>query len=253
MAAKIIVSPFPFYKTFRPTKAFVTCTAYLRTPKIFTIMKFYNLIIKYRFQLSLVALALAIWVNIAAGFWPSFILYFVAVIGLFSHFFIGPMRLIQAPMEQGNMDEVKRIMDSIWFPNLLFKPVRSTYYTLKGNLAMMNQDFESAEKHMKKSLDIGSSMPEAEGANKLQLGMMALQKGDMKNGESYIRQALRAGIPDKESQAVALLSMCQIFMNKREFRAAKDYFRRAKALKPTTKQVVDQIKELEKYISRMPG
>ena len=163
------------------------------------------------------------------------------------------MRLIQEPMEQGNMEEVKKIMDSIWFPNLLYTPIRSTYYTLKGNLAMMNQDYDTAEKHMKKSLDLGSPMPEAEGANKLQLGMMALQKGDMKAGESYVRQAIRAGIPDKESQAVAFLSMCQIFINKREFRAAKDYFRKAKALKPTTKQVVDQIKEIEKYISRMPG
>ena len=216
-------------------------------------MKFYNIVIKYRFSLSLVAVALAIWVNVSAGFWPSFILYFLAVIGLASHFFIGPMRLIQEPMEKGNIEEVKRIMDSIWFPNILYKPIRSTYYTLKGNLAMMNQDFDAAERHMKKSLEIGSPMAEAEGANKLQLGMMALQKGDMKVGENYIRQAIRAGIPDKESQAVAFLSMCQIFMNKREFRAAKDYFRKAKALKPTTKQVVDQIKELEKYISRMPG
>jgi uncharacterized protein HemY len=168
-------------------------------------------------------------------------------------FFIGPMRLIQEPMEQGNMEEVQKIMNTIWFPNLLYKPIRSTYYTLKGNIAMMNQDYDSAEKHMKKSLDIGSPMAEAEGANKLQLGMMALQKGDMKTGESYVRQALRAGISDKESQAVAFLSMCQIFMNKREFRAAKDYFRKAKELKPKTKQVVDQIKEIEKYISRMPG
>ncbi|WP_207495104.1 hypothetical protein [Aridibaculum aurantiacum] len=216
-------------------------------------MKFYNLLIRYRFPLSLVALALAIWVNIAAGFWPSFILYFIAVIGIVSHFLIGPLRLIQEPMERGDMEAVKKIMDSIWFPNLLYKPIRSTYYTLKGNLAMMSQDFDSAEKHMKKSLELGSPMAEAEGANKLQLGMMALQKGDMKTGESYIRQAIRAGIPDKESQAVAYLSMCQIFMNKREFRAAKDYFRKAKALKPTTKQVVDQIKELEKYISRIPG
>lgn len=216
-------------------------------------MKFYNLVIKYRFWLSLVAVALAVWVNISAGFWSAFILYFLGVIGLVSHFLIGPLRLIQEPMEQGNIDEVKKIMDSIWFPNLLYKPIRSTYYTLKGNLAMMDQDFDTAEKHMKKSLDLGSPMAEAEGANKLQLGMMALQKGDMKTGESYIRQAIRAGIPDKESQAVAFLSMCQIFMNKREFRAAKDYFRKAKALKPTTKQVVDQIKEIEKYISRIPG
>ena len=216
-------------------------------------MKFYNLIIKYRFPLSILALILAIAVNIFSGFWPAFVLYFIALIGLFSHFFIGPLRLIQEPMEQGNIEEVKKILNSIWFPNLLYKPVRSTYYTIKGNIAMMDQDFESAEKHLKKSSEIGAPMPEAEGANKLQLGMMALQKGDFRTGEGYIRAAIRAGIPDKESEAVAYLSMCQIFMNKREFRAAKDFFRKAKACKPTTKQVVDQIKEIEKYISRIPG
>ncbi|MBG9375578.1 hypothetical protein I5907_04995 [Panacibacter sp. DH6] len=216
-------------------------------------MKFYNLLIKYRFPLSLLALALAIVVNVYTSFWPSFILYFIAVIGLLSHFFIGPLRLIQEPMESGNVEAVEKILNSIWYPDLLYKPIRSTYYTVKGNLAMMRQDFDEAEKHLKKSTQLGAPMPEAEGANKLQLGMMALQKGDFRNGESYIRAAIRAGIPDKESEAVAYLSMCQIFMNKREFRAAKDFFRKAKACKPTTKQVVDQIKEIEKYISRMPG
>jgi tetratricopeptide (TPR) repeat protein len=218
-------------------------------------MKFYTLLIRYRFWLSLLAIVLAVLLNVThtAGFWPTFPLYFVAVIGLFSHFFIGPLRLIQEPMEQGNVEEVEKILDTIWFPGLLFKPVRSTYYTIKGNLAMMKQDFDTAEKHLKKSNALGAPMPEAEGANKLQLGMMAMQKGDLKQGESYIRAALRAGIPDKESEAVAYLSMCQVFMNKREFRAAKDYFRKAKACKPKTKQVLDQIKEIEKYISRMPG
>lgn len=216
-------------------------------------MKFYNTLIKYRFWLSLLAIALAVVVNISSGFWPAFVLYFVGVIGLFSNFFIGPMRLIQEPMEQGNVEEVEKILNSIWFPNLLYKPIRSTYYTVKGNLAMMNQDFDTAEKHLKKSSELGSPMPEAEGANKLQLGMMALQKGDLRAGESYIRAAIRAGIPDKESEAVAYLSMSQIFMNKREFRAAKDFFRKAKACKPTTKEVVSQIKELEKVIPRMPG
>ncbi len=216
-------------------------------------MKIYNLIIKYRFWLSLVALALAVLVNVTNGFWPAFILYFVALIGIASHFFIGPMRLIQKPMEDGNVEEVERIMKSIWFPGLLYKPIRSTYYTLKGNISMMQQDFDAAERHLKKSSSLGAAMPEAEGANKLQLGMMALQKGDFRSGESYMRAAIRLGIPDKESEAVAYLSMCQIFMNKREFRAAKDFFRKAKACKPTTKQVVDQIKDIEKYISRMPG
>lgn len=218
-------------------------------------MSFYNLVIKFRFWLSLIALfgGLALELSGTAGFWPVFPLYFLALIGILSHFFIGPLRLVQAPMEVGNMDEVERILNTVWFPSLLYKPVRSTFYTIKGNLAMSKQDFDSAEKHLKHSNSLGSAMPEAEGANKLQLGMMAMQKGDLKQGESYIRAAIRAGIPDKESEAVALLSMCQIFMNKREFRAAKDFFRKAKACKPTTKQVVDQIKDIEKYISRMPG
>ncbi|MDE3144485.1 MAG: hypothetical protein KGL19_10045 [Bacteroidota bacterium] len=216
-------------------------------------MKFYNIIIKYRFWLSLLAIVFAIVVNIMSGFWPSFVLYFIAVIGLFSHFFIGPLRLIQEPMEQGRVEDVQKILDSVWFPGLLYKPVRSTYYTIKGNLSMMNQDFDTAEKHLKKSSALGSAMPEAESANKLQLGMMAMQKGDLKQAEGYVRAAIRLGIADKESEAVAYLSMCQIFMNKREFRAAKDFFRKAKACKPKTKQVLDQVKEIEKYISRIPG
>ena len=198
-------------------------------------------------------MVLAVTVNLTSGFWPSFILYFIAVIGLFSHFFIGPLRLIQEPMEQGRVEEVKKILDLVWFPALLYKPVRSTYYTIKGNLSMMEQDFDNAEKHLKMSSSLGSPMPEAESANKLQLGMMAMQKGDLRQAEGYVRAAIRLGISDKESEAVAYLSMCQIFMNKREFRAAKDFFRKAKACKPKTKQVIDQIKEIEKYISRIPG
>ena len=217
-------------------------------------MKLYNLLIKYRFWLSIVAIVIGAVLNLTGtGFWPAFPLYFVGLIGLLSHFFIGPLRLLQQPMEEGKFEEVEKILGGIWFPNLLYKPIRSTYYTVKGNLAMMKQDFDTAEKHLKKSASLGAPMPEAEGANKLQLGMMSMQKGDFKAAEGYTRAAIRAGIADKESQAIAYLNMCQIFMNKREFRAAKDFFRKAKACKPTTKQVVDQIKEIERYISRAPG
>lgn len=216
-------------------------------------MKFYNLIIKYRFYLGILAILFAITVNVVASFWPSFILYFIGIIALFSHFFIGPLRLIQEPMEKGDTAEVEKILASIWFPKLLYSPIRSTYFTLKGNLAMMNQDFDSAEKHLKMSSSIGAAMPEAEGANKLQLGMMAMQKGDLRQAETYMRAALRAGLADNESKSVAFLSMCQFMVNKREFRAAKDFFRKAKACKPTTPQVVEQIKEMDKHMARMPG
>lgn len=216
-------------------------------------MKLFNWFIKYRFWIGVISLIAAVIVNITSGFWPSFALYLVGLVLLFTHFFIGPLRLIQEFLEEGDFEGAEKVLNSVWFPGLLYKPVRSVYYTLKGNLAMMKQDFDSAEKHMKKSLDLGVPMKEAEGANKLQLGMMAIQKGDTRQGESLIRQAIRAGIPDKESSAMAYLQMCQIMINKREFRAAKDFFRKAKAQKPSSKQVVDQVKQIEKYISRMPG
>ena len=216
-------------------------------------MKFYNIFIKFRLQIGLLSLVGALLVNYTSGFWPSLALYIIAVLCVFTHFFIGPLRLIQEFLEEGDFEGAEKILNGIKYPALLYTPIRSVYYTLKGNIAMTKQDFDSAETYMKKSLSLGLPMKEAEGANKLQLGMMAMQKGKMKEGESLIRQSLKAGIPDKESAALANLQMCQIMMQKREFRSAKDYFRRAKAQKATTQQVVDQIKQIEKYISRMPG
>ncbi len=219
-------------------------------------MKFYLWILKWRFWLGLAALVAAIVVNVTAGFWPSFVLYFIALIAFATHFFIGPMRLLQEHVESGDMQAAEKVLDSIWYPNLLYKPIRSAYYTLKGQMAMARQDFVMAEEHMKKSEKLGLPMQEAEGANKLQLGMIAMQRGDFKEGESYVRAALRAGIPDPDGAAMAYLQMCQIYMQKGDMnsmRAAKDMFRKAKQQKPTNKDVVEQIKKLNSYISRMPG
>jgi tetratricopeptide (TPR) repeat protein len=216
-------------------------------------MKFLNFIIKYRLLLAGLFLVFGIIVNIEAGFWPSFILYLIALILVVGHFLFGPMRLIQGYMEKGDMEGAQKVIDSIWFPQLLIKPVRSVYFTLKGNLAMVNEDYDSAEAHMKKSLSLGMPMKEAEGANKLQLGMLAMQKGKTREAENYIRQAIRSGLPDKENEAAAYLQLSSIMINKREFRAAKQYFKKVKSLKPTTPQIVDQIKQMEKYITRMPG
>ena len=214
-----------------------------------------NIIIKYRLWLGIVFLAAAVFVNYETSFWPSFILYLVAVVLILGHFLFGPMRLIQSYMEEGDMVGAQKVVDGIMFPGLLIKPMRSVYYTIKGNLAMTTQDFDTAEKHMKKSLELGGGAltKQAEGPNKLQLGMLAMQKGNTKEAESYIRAALRAGLPDNENNAAAYLQLCSIMMNKREFRAAKEYFRKAKGFKPTTPQIVDQIKQIEKYITRMPG
>ena len=214
-----------------------------------------NTLIKYRLWLGILFLAVAVFVNYETGFWASFILYLIAVILIAGHFLFGPMRLIQSHMEAGDMEAANKVVNSIIFPQLLIKPMRSVYHTIKGNLAMVSQDFDTAETHMKKSLELGGGAltKQAEGPNKLQLGMLSMQKGKQKEAESYIRQAIRAGLPDNENNAAAYLQLCSIMMNKREFRAAKEYFKKAKGFKPTTPQIVDQIKQIEKYITRMPG
>ena len=216
-------------------------------------MKFYNWLIKYRLWIGVLIVVLGVASNLKFSFWPSSPLYLIGVILIAGHFFFGPLRLIQEYMESGDMEGAEKILNSIKYPSLLYKPIRSVYFTLQGNLAMMKQDFDGAEKMMKKGLDLGMPMKEAEGASLLQMGMLAMQKNDLKQAESYVRQALRKGLPDKENQAAAYLQMCSLMMNKREFRAAKDFFRKTKALKPTTPQIVDQIKQIEKYISRIPG
>lgn len=216
-------------------------------------MKFYTWLIRYRLYLGLALIAVGVLANVYSGFWPAFPAYFIGLILIAGHFFIGPLRLIQEHMETGDMEGAKKVLNSIKYPNLLYKPIRSAFFTFKGQLAMMEQDFDTAEKNMKKGLDLGTPMKEVKGASLLQMGMIALQKNDFKQAEKYIRQAIREGLPDKENEAAAYLQMCNIMMNKREFRAAKEFFRKAKALKPTTKEIVNQIKEIEKYISRIPG
>ncbi|WP_207514761.1 tetratricopeptide repeat protein [Longitalea luteola] len=216
-------------------------------------MKFYTWLIRYRLYLGLALIVVGVLANVYSGFWPAFPAYLIGLILIAGHFFIGPLRLIQEHMEAGDLEGAKRVLNSIKYPNLLYKPIRSAFFTFKGQLAMMEQDFDTAEKNMKKGLDLGTPMKEVKGASMLQMGMIALQKNDFKQAEKYIRQAIREGLPDKENEAAAYLQMCNIMMNKREFRAAKEFFRKAKALKPTTPEIVKQIKELEKHIPRLPG
>jgi tetratricopeptide (TPR) repeat protein len=216
-------------------------------------MKFYSVIIKYRLYIGIALIAIGVLTNIYAGFWPAFLPYLVGLVLIAGHFFFGPLRLIQEHMEAGDMEGAEKVISTIKFPNLLYKPIRSVYFTLKGNIAMMKNDFDGAELNMRKGLDLGMPMKEAEGASLLQMGMLAMQKNDIRKAEGLIRQAISKGLPDKENQAAAYLQLCSIMMTKREFRASKEFFRKAKNLKPTTPQIVDQIKQIEKYISRIPG
>src|SRR5205085_8383056 len=130
-------------------------SAYLCIPKNCRIMKFYTWLIRYRLYLGLALIAVGVLANVYSGFWPAFPAYFIGLILIAGHFFIGPLRLIQEHMEAGDLDGAKRVLHSIKYPNLLYKPIRSAFFTFKGQLAMMEQDFDSAETNMKKGLPIG--------------------------------------------------------------------------------------------------
>ena len=216
-------------------------------------MKAFNLFIKYRLPLGIVLLAAGIALGVAFGWWEAAIVLILAIICIVTHFLFGPMRLVQEAVEAGDVENAMRIMNQIKFPKLLYKPIRSVYYFMQSNLAMYNQDLDKAEAAVKQSIKSGSPMKEYEGMQFFQLGTIAYQKNDIKTADTNLKKAVRLGLPDKENTAAALLTLCSIAMSRRDFKTAKDYFRRAKAQKPTTQQIVGQIKEMEKYISRMPG
>src|SRR5688572_33195231 len=113
-------------------------------------MKFYTWLIRYRLYVGVALIALGVFANFYSGFWPAFPAYLIGIILIAGHFFIGPLRLIQEYMENGDMEGAERVVNSIKYPNLLYKPIRSAYYTVKGQMGMMKQDFDGAERDMKK-------------------------------------------------------------------------------------------------------
>jgi tetratricopeptide (TPR) repeat protein len=216
-------------------------------------MKAFNLFILYRLPLGIVLLLGGVTLGFTVGWWEATIPLVLALICLVTHFMFGPMRLVQEAVEAGNIDVAMGLMNKVAFPKLLYKPIRSVYYFMQSNLAMYNKDLDKAEATIRQSIASGSPMKEYEGMQYFQLGTISYQKNDLKTADQNLRKALKMGLPDKENTAAALLTLASIAMSRRDFKTAKDYFRRAKAQKPTTAQIVSQIKEMDKYISRMPG
>lgn len=218
-------------------------------------MAFYRWLLKYRLHIGLILLVPVAFFAYR-GDWVSFsLILLLALVAVFSHFFFGPLRLVQHEMEQGNMDEARKILASIKYPKLLFKPVRQGYYMLQSNIAMMDKDFTKAEGYLKDSLKSKSDLigQEYEGASYLQLGMIAAQKGEVKVAKSNLKAALQKGLPDNDSKATALLQLASLELSVQQFKIGKDYFRKAKALNPKAKELKQQIAEMEKYVARIPG
>lgn len=216
-------------------------------------MKAFNFFIKYRFPLGIVLLLGGLALGFTFGWWEATIVLVLALICIVTHLMFGPMRLVQEAVEAGDIERATAYMNTIKFPKLLYKPIRSVYYFMQSNMAMYDQDLDRAESTIRQSIQSGSPMKEYEGMQYFQLGTIAYQKNDLKTADQNLKKAVRMGLPDKENTAAALLTLAAIAMSRRDFKSAKDYFRRAKAQKPTTAQIVSQIKEMDKYISRMPG
>jgi tetratricopeptide (TPR) repeat protein len=212
-------------------------------------------IVLYRIPLAIALIGLGVWMTIQMkhGIWVSWIFFLVAILMIVAHFMIGPITLIQKHMEEGDVEGAQALLARVKRPNLLYKPIRSAYYMLKSNFSTMNENFDDAEADIRKSLEAGIDDKNVQGGAYLQLGMIAYKKGNKKEAYESLKKAIQLGLPDKDSEASAYLQLCSICGERRDFKGMKLYYQKAKACKPKNEMVVGQIKELDKYISRIPG
>ena len=210
-------------------------------------------LVNNRLLLAAVLIGLGFWTGFAVTWWIAWIPFLVAIIMVTAHFMVGPMTLIQGCVENGDMEGAQKFLDKVKYPNLLYKPIRSSYYMLRANFSTMGEDLDKAEADLKKGLEAGMPEKEYEGTAYLQLGSIAYKKGDTKGALEHLRKAVKIGLPDEDSKATAFLQLSSLYLQRRDFKSAKLYFNKAKSAKATNDQVVSQIKEMTKYMARIPG
>lgn len=214
---------------------------------------FRRFIVTYRIPVAIAMLALGFLLGFKVTWWIAWIPFLVAILMVVAHFLLGPMTLIQGYIEDGDMEGAKKLMDKVKYPDLLYKPIRSSYYMLRANFSSIGDDLDKAEADLRKGLETGMPEKEYEGTAYLQLGAIAYKKGNTKEAYDHLRKAVKIGLPDADNSAIAYLQMSSICIQRRDFKSAKMYFSKAKSFKSTNEQVVSQIKEMQKYIARIPG
>ncbi len=212
-------------------------------------------LVLYRLPISIALIALGVYITIDVkhGIWISWIFFLIAILMIVAHFMLGPITLIQKHIEDGDIDGAQALLSKVKYPNLLYKPIRSAYYMLKSNFSTMNENFEDAEVDIRKSLEAGIDDKGVQGGAYLQLGMISYKKGNKKEAYENLKKAVQIGLPDKDSEASAYLQLSGICGERRDFKGMKFYYQKAKACKSKNEMVVNQIKEMDKYISRIPG
>ncbi|MCW3120657.1 MAG: tetratricopeptide repeat protein [Flavipsychrobacter sp.] len=215
-------------------------------------MNFRRIFVFYRIPIAIGLIALGFLAGFKVTWWIAWIPFLVAILMVVAEFLIGPMTLIQGYMEAGDMEGAQKLLTRVKYPNMLYKPIRSSFYMLQANFSTMGDDLDKAESQLRKGLETGTEK-EYEGTAYLQLGAIAQKQGKTKEAYEHLRKAVKIGLPDKDNEATAYLQLSGICIQRRDFRNAKIYFNKAKACKPTNAQVVDQLKEMAKYIARVPG
>ncbi|MCB9032333.1 MAG: hypothetical protein H6553_00690 [Chitinophagales bacterium] len=212
-----------------------------------------RLFVLYRFYaaFALIAIGLIIQFTVYKGGQWSWIFYVLGAVTILWDIFIGPMMYLQSLITKGDVDGAKEILASIRFPNLLIKPVRSSYYMLKSNFDMADQDLDQAEANIRKSIANNSKlMPQQEGSSYLQLGTIAMQKGNSKEALKNLKIALSKGLPDDDNLATAYLQLCSIYAQRREIKAAKSFLMKANKLNIKNDEIKKQLKEINKQMAR---
>lgn len=215
------------------------------------LMSLYRKLLEFRLYIGLVLLAITIglsFTNLNGWWWFSLIL---TIIAIGSHIFFGPIRFIQEAVQAGDYETAQKHIKTVFFPQLLFKPIRQGFYMLQSNIAMAQKDFQGAEKLMTKSIKSNSKVlgANSEGASYLQLGMIAMQNGKRNEAKKNLRIALDKGLPDKESEATAYLQLCGIELQSRRFSTATNFYKKAKQLNPQTAELKEQLKLMERHLN----
>ncbi|NDC42355.1 MAG: hypothetical protein EBZ77_12540 [Chitinophagia bacterium] len=218
-------------------------------------MKFRHFIVFNRIPLAIALffIALLIGFKVPHGWWIAWLPILISILMVVAHYLIGTMTLIQGYIESGDLEGAQALLKRIKRPELLYKPIRSSYYMAQANFSTVGDDLDAAENQLRKGLEAGLPEKEFEGTAYLQLGAIAMRKGKTKEAYEHMKQAIKIGLPDKDNEATAYLQMSSICIQRRDFRNAKAYFNKAKACKPKNEQLQEQIKEMSKYIARIPG
>ncbi len=146
-------------------------------------MNFRRILVFYRIPIAIGLIALGFLLGFKVTWWVAWIPFLVAILMVVAYFMVGPMTLIQGYMENGDMEGAQKLLGMVKFPNLLYKPIRSSYYMLQSNFSSMGDNLDKAEEQLRKGLATGMPEKEYEGTAYLQLGAIAQKKGNTK--EAY--------------------------------------------------------------------